>query len=45
MKEDDTSLAYCEDCNRETNWTLIQRYFHNFWKCLTCGRERIAPDG
>jgi|GEM_PF-7046947 hypothetical protein len=42
FREGDKSTAYCDCCKRETTWTLIQRVFHNFWKCLECGVERVA---
>jgi hypothetical protein len=41
-KEGDTCVAHCSVCQRETSWTFIQRVFHNFWKCLECGAERVA---
>jgi len=42
--EGDMCTAYCEGCKRETKWTLIQRVFHNMWKCLECGAERVASN-
>jgi len=42
-KEGDTSIAYCKVCQRETEWTLIERVFHFIWKCLVCGAERVGP--
>jgi ribosomal protein L37AE/L43A len=42
-REGDTTTAYCDVCERETKWTLIERVFHFIWKCLICGRERVGP--
>jgi len=42
LREGDACTAYCKDCERETVWTLVPRVFHNIWKCLVCGAERIA---
>jgi len=36
------STDYCRGCERDTNWTLIERVFHYIWKCLACGAERVA---
>jgi ribosomal protein L37AE/L43A len=44
VNEGDTSTAYCNNCQQETEWTLIQRVFHNVWKCLICGGERVASN-
>jgi len=42
VREGEISTGYCDSCKRETKWTFIQRVFHNFWKCLECGVERVA---
>ena len=37
-------VTYCNNCGRETKWTLIERVFHYIWKCLECGAERVASN-
>jgi hypothetical protein len=44
VREGEISKAYCDGCKRETKWSLIQRVFHTFWKCLECGAERVASN-